>query len=203
MSGQWSAVFTAVVGVVGTLGAALLTQQRADRTKQMELEAADAVRREERRHAQEVLQAERAEQKAQALVDLRRSCYIALNTASRQYLTAQVNLLHALRAGTGIEPCLQQLEACRLAQRDSFAQAEMVVPDAVLAAATAAGHRLNAGYGQLQRITAATPHDQEELDAFAAGIDESWHQLALMQQQMRHTLGIDTAPPDQDTTSTA
>lgn len=191
MSGGWSALVVAIVGVVGTLGAALLTQSRADRTKRMELEAAQEQRREERQQAEALRQAERSEQKAQALFDLLRSCYISLNTASRQYMTAQVNLLHALQTGTGVELCLEQLEASRIAQRDSYAQAEMVVPDDVLAAATAAGHRLNAGYGLLKRISATTPYEQQELNAFAAGVDESWSQLAVMQQRMRQALGIE------------
>ncbi|MFF4361211.1 hypothetical protein [Streptomyces sp. NPDC001604] len=193
MSEGWSALVVAIVGVAGTLGAALLTQSRADRTKRMELDAAQAQRREEHRQAEALRQAERSEQKAQALFDLLRSCYISLNTASRQYMTAQVNLLHALQTGTRIDLCLEQLEASRIAQRDSYAEAEMVVPDGVLAAATAAGHRLNAGYGLLKRISATTPYDQQELSAFAAGVDESWSQLAAMQQQMRQSLGIESS----------
>ncbi|MER6529075.1 hypothetical protein [Streptomyces sp. NPDC001508] len=190
MGEGWSALVVALVGVGGTLGAALLTQSRADRTKRMELEAAHAQRREELRHAEELRQAERAEQKAQALVELLRSCYTSLNTASRQYMTVQVNLLHALRNDTGVGLCLEQLEAGRAAQRDSYAQAEMVVPDEVLAAATAAGHRLNSGYALLKRVSATTPYDQEELSAFAAGVDDSWRQLALMQHRMRQDLGV-------------
>lgn len=192
VSGDWSAVVAAVVGVVGTLGAAFVTQSRADRTRRMELEAAHAQRREERRHAEELLRAERAEQKAQSLMDLHRSCYISLNTSMRQYMTAQVNLLHALQEGIGVDLCLEQLEACRIAQRDSFAEAEMVVPDEVLTAATAAGHRLNTGYGLLKRVSVTSPCDQEELNAFAAGVDEAWGQLSLMQKRMRQALGIES-----------
>ncbi|WP_234544120.1 hypothetical protein [Streptomyces shenzhenensis] len=193
MSGEWSALFVALVGVGGTLGAAILTQSRADRTKRMEIEAVLAQSREERRHAEELRQAERSEQKTQALVELRRSCYVSLNTASRQYMTAQVNLLHALQTGSGVDLCLEQLEASRTAQRDSYAEAEMVVPDEVLAAAAAAGHRLNAGYGQLKRMSATAPYDQEELSAFAADINDCWSQLAVMQQRMRLDLGVDSS----------
>ncbi|MFJ9249020.1 hypothetical protein [Streptomyces sp. NPDC101776] len=82
----------------------------------MELEAADARRHAQRRHAQQLQQAKRSESKAPPLVDPRRSCRIALNTASRQYLTAQGTPVHSLRAGTGIQSCPEQLEACRIAQ---------------------------------------------------------------------------------------
>ncbi|MGJ3560287.1 hypothetical protein ACR6C2_24330 [Streptomyces sp. INA 01156] len=49
------------MGVVGTLGAALLTQNRADRTKRLELQAAAEQQREERRHAEALLQTEQAQ----------------------------------------------------------------------------------------------------------------------------------------------
>lgn len=66
----------------------------------------------------------------------------------------------------------------------------MALPDEVLAAATAAGHRLNAGYGLLKRISATAPYEQEELTSFAAGVDDGWNQLAVMQERMRQTLGV-------------
>ncbi|MEV7387835.1 MULTISPECIES: hypothetical protein [unclassified Streptomyces] len=44
-------------------------------------------------------------------------------------MTAQVDLLHALQTGAGVGLCLEQLEAGRTAQRASYAEAEMMVPD--------------------------------------------------------------------------
>ncbi|MGW7426345.1 hypothetical protein ACWGJB_41255 [Streptomyces sp. NPDC054813] len=69
------------------------------------------------------------------------------------------------RRGSGIDLCPELLEAGRIAQRDGYAEAEMVVPDDVLAAATS---------------------------AFAAGVEESWSQLAVMQEQMRQALGVES-----------
>ncbi|MEU6578290.1 hypothetical protein [Streptomyces sp. NPDC046805] len=182
----------ALVGVVGTLGASLLTQSRADRTKRMEMEAAAVQRREERSHAEALLEAERARNRAEESIALHRACYITLNTAARQYLTAQVDFMHALRSETGIETALEQLEARRTTLRESYAEAQMIVPLQVMAGAGAASRRLNAGYGRLKQIAASTPYNQEDLDTFEAGVEHSWALLSEMRQQMRFDLEVDT-----------
>ncbi len=194
MGAGWTALLVAVVGVVGTLGASLLTQSRADRTKRMEMEAAAEQRREERDHAEALLQAERARNRAEESIALRRACYITLNTTARQYLTAQVDFMHALRNGTGIEAALEQLEARRTTLRESYAEAQMIVPLQVMAVAGATSRRLNAGYGRLKQIAASTPYNQEDLDTFETGIEQSWALLSEMRQQMRFDLGVDTEP---------
>jgi chromosome segregation ATPase len=190
----WTALLVAVVGVVGTLGASLLTQSRADRTKRMEMEAAAEQRREERDHAEALLEADRARNRAEESIALRRACYITLNTAARQYLTAQVDFMHALRNGTGIEAALEQLEARRTTLRESYAEAQMIVPQQVMAVAGAASRRLNAGYGRLKQIAASTSYDQEDLNTFEASVEQSWALLSQMRQRMRSDLGVDTEP---------
>ncbi|MBT2448248.1 hypothetical protein J7F03_14405 [Streptomyces sp. ISL-43] len=194
MGAGWTALLVAVVGVVGTLGASLLTQSRADRTKRMEMEAAAEQRREERDHAEALLEAERARSRAEESIALRRACYITLNTAARQYLTAQVDVMHALRNGTGIEAALEQLEARRTTLRESYAEAQMIVPLQVMAGAGAASRRLNAGYGRLKQIAASTPYNQEDVNTFEASVEQSWTLLSEMRQQMRFDLGVDTEP---------
>ena len=194
MGAGWTALLVAVVGVVGTLGASLLTQRRADRTKRMEMQAAAEQRREERDHAEAMLETERARHRAEESIALRRTCYIMLNTAARQYLTAQVDFMHALRNDAGVEAALEQLEARRTTLRESYAEAQMIVPRQVMAGAGAASRRLNAGYGRLKQIAASTPYNQENLNTFEAGVEQSRALLSEMRQQMRFDLGVDTEP---------
>jgi hypothetical protein len=195
MGAGWTALIVAVVGVAGTLGASLLTQIRADRTKRMELEAAAAQRREERDHAEALQEAERDRARAEQSVLMRRTCYVSLNTAARQYLTAQVDVLHALRNDTGIAGALEQLEIRRTAMRESYAEAQMIAPRAVMGVAGAASRRLNAAYGELKRIASTAQCPAEDLDAFEADIDRSWAHLSEMRQEMRSDLGVDEDPP--------
>ncbi|MFF8323016.1 hypothetical protein ACF06V_38475 [Streptomyces bobili] len=182
----------AVVGVVGTLGASLLTQSRADRNKRMEMQAAAEQRREERDHAEAMLETERARHRAEESIALRRACYITLNTAVRQYLTAQVDSVHALRNETGVEAALEKLEARRTTLRESYAEAQMIVPLKVMEGAGAASRRLNAGYGLLKQIAANAPYNQEDLDTFEAGVEQSRALLSELRQQMRFDLEVDT-----------
>lgn len=193
MGAGGTALLVAVVGVAGTLGAALLTQIRADRTKRMELQSAATQRREERDHAEALRAAERTERRTEADEVLKRSCYIALNTASRQYLTAQVDLLYALRKRTGAEAAMEGLETRRVVHRESYAEAQMIVPAAVLVGAGAASRRLNAAYGELKRIAASSVPTSEDLSRFEDGVDGAWSLLAHMRQLMRDDLGVDAA----------
>ncbi|WP_371582294.1 hypothetical protein [Streptomyces sp. NBC_01314] len=191
MGDAWVALMVASVGVVGTLGAALLTQSRADRTKRLELEALARQQREEREHAERVRQAELSAARGRELLDLRRACCIALNTAARQYQTAQVNLWHALKEGTGVDACLQQLDERRSAHRESYAEAQMIVPTAVLASAGAVSRRLNTGYGTLKKALAGPSVDSPALDAFEPELRTAWTLLSDMRHTMRRDLGVD------------
>ncbi|MEU5284886.1 hypothetical protein N7925_03410 [Streptomyces sp. CA-278952] len=191
MAETWIALAVAVVGVAGTLGAAQLTQSRADRTKRLELQTLTQQQREDRDHAERVRQVEAEEAQRRELTTQRRACYITLNTASRQYQTAEINYMYALRTGIDTQTCLEQMEARRTAHRDSYAEAQMIVPSAVLAAASAASRQLNRGYGTLKQIAASRPLDEAALDEFAAEVETVWILLSQMRHAMRQDLGVD------------
>ncbi|MEU7060379.1 hypothetical protein [Streptomyces sp. NPDC046197] len=192
MDASWTGLLIAMVGVAGTLGAALLTQNRADRTKRMELQAAAEQRREERGHAQELLRAEQARQRQREGLERRRTCYITLNTASRQYLTAMTNYLHALQRSEDVATSLENLEADRLAYRDSYAESQMIVPDAVLRASSTAKTRLNAAYGKLRKYGAAPSTYTQELANLEGELHkEVWPCLGALKRSMRADLGVD------------
>ncbi|MFD4030966.1 hypothetical protein ACFWVP_10620 [Streptomyces sp. NPDC058637] len=192
MGSNWVGLLIAVVGVAGTLGAALLTQNRADRTKRMELQAAAEQRREERGHAEALLQAEQARQWQGESLERRRTCYIALNTASRQYVTEMTNYVHALRGRQDVDAALNNLEVARLGFRDSYAESQMVFPDAVLRAASAAKTALNTAYGTLRKYGAEPSTYAEELAALEDAFHEQvWPHLGALKQSMRADLGID------------
>ncbi|WP_225799636.1 hypothetical protein [Streptomyces sp. NK15101] len=191
MGGSLTALLIAVVGVAGTLGAAVLTQNRADRTKRMELLAAAEQRREERDHAEALRLAELERQRQSESLERRRACYITLNTASRQYVTAMTNHLHALRRGEDAVTSLEKLEAARAAYRDSYAESQMIVPDPVARASSAAKTRLNDAYRALKEYAGEPVTYAGEL----AAMDDELHQdvwpcLGAMKRAMRTDLGI-------------
>ncbi|MFE9825346.1 hypothetical protein ACFYSH_24980 [Streptomyces sp. NPDC005791] len=192
MSASWAGLLIAMVGVAGTLGAALLTQNRADRTKRMELQAAAEQRREERGHTEELLQAEQTRQRQSESLERRRACCITLNTTSRQYLTEMTNYLYAVKDDQDVDTALKNLEASRLAYRDSYAESQMILPDAVLRSAGAAKGRLNAAYGTLKKYGAAPHVYTVELSDLENELHAAvWPYLGALRQAMRADLGID------------
>ncbi|MFC7840499.1 hypothetical protein [Streptomyces sp. NPDC057382] len=194
MGGSWAGLVVAVVGVVGTLGAALLTQNRADRTKRLELRAAAEQRREERQHAEALLQAEQAQVRQREGLELRRRCYTELNTASRQFLTTMNSYLHALRHDGDVDAALAELEAVRLAYRDRYSEAQMIAPRPVLNACGVAKHRLNGAYRKIKQQAPALSGAAAELQALEDELHEQvWPCVGAQKDAMRADLGVEDA----------
>lgn len=195
VGGGWAGLVVAVVGVVGTLGAALLTQNRADRTKRLELEAAAEQRREERQHAEALLRAEQAQVRQRESLELRRRCYVELNTASRQFLTTMNSYLHALRHDGDADAALAELEASRAAYRDRYSEAQMIAPRPVLRACGVAKDRLNAAYGKIKQQAPALSGSAAGLQALEDELHQQvWPCVGAQKDAMRADLGVDDSP---------
>ncbi|GAA2115616.1 hypothetical protein GCM10009759_60660 [Kitasatospora saccharophila] len=187
-----AAVIAAVVGVLGTLASALLTQRRSD-----------AARREERELAERSRRADREEARNTAARTELRACYVALNTAARQYLTALNDHAHALRREQPSSIAeTAAVEAARTEYRQRYAEAQMTVPDAVLAEISRANRRLGALYGALARNAHGTARPGDDLASCFAAVDAAWDGLAVLRHAMRADLGIteaaDGADPAED-----
>jgi hypothetical protein len=170
-AGSATAPAVAVVGVVGTLLSALLTQRAADRGRQRELERAERLR-ERRREREE-----------------RRGCYVALNTASRQYLAALTDQLHSLSRTEDSGHVRRRLIEARDLHRDVHAEAQMRMPERVLDVAGEVSHGLGAVYGRLRRLDDGVPRPDDSPAAAQADIDALWGLLRAMRREMRADLG--------------
>ncbi|WP_329383759.1 hypothetical protein [Streptomyces sp. NBC_01716] len=165
------APIAAVVGVVGTLLSALLTQRAAERGRRGEQERAERVQ----------ARAREAEE--------RRTCCVALNTASRQYLAALTDQLHALMRREDSRAVAQRLTEARDLHRDVYAEAQMRLRDPVLALAGEVTHALGALYGELRRLNDGVPRPGDSLDAAQWEIDALWEGLRGLRRGMRADLG--------------
>lgn len=130
----------AVVGVVGTVSAAALTQLAALRGKRIDAEIQRLQRKDER---QEAVSLATQEQK-QAL-------YAELNTAARHYRTIVRDHLADLRRDS-TTPIPEQLEPARSTYRDLFSKAQMVLPEPALAVAVVLNDCLGQGYSALRAL---------------------------------------------------
>jgi hypothetical protein len=167
------------VGIIGTLTSGLLTQRSANNSKLRELERADQQRRDER-----------AYQTEQALTESRRACYVALNIAARLYQTALTNYLVAIRSGAVTDEIRTDVDEMRRDHRARHAEAQMLVPDAVLVAAGTVNSHLSNLYGVLRRIDIGEPEQGETIESAAEMRRGTWGVLSAMRTIMRRDLGI-------------
>jgi type II secretory pathway pseudopilin PulG len=173
------ALLIAVIGVSGTLAATWLTQWSNDRTRGRELA-----------HAEQQRRAAHDEQAHLAMLTARRTAYVALNAAARQYLTALRNRAHAWESTTGSNRGADLLEEQRASYRNCYAEAQMIVPDAVLTAARAANAELNQIYGTLRRLEQGSARDGDSLASVRSRVETARALLHGLRDAMRADLKV-------------
>ncbi|MFJ9941731.1 hypothetical protein [Streptomyces erythrochromogenes] len=166
------AMVIAAVGVVGTLGGALLTQRGAERAKRREMELL------------------RGHEEIRDYLTLRRTCYADLNRDARQFTTALNRHLHVMRDRSVEDADRALLDEAKNAQRDRYSEAQMIAPDAVLAAASAVNHALSGVYGQVKRLERGDPEEGGTMADVSAAQQEIWALLREMRAAMRADLGV-------------
>jgi len=191
VSGDGPALAIAAIGVVGTLASAVVTQWIATRTRREDLQ--------EERHRQQV---EQAQSSTQTSLKERQACYVALNSATRQYVTAINQHLHHLQLGAITYGQLHELDHAKGEHRDRYSEAQMIVGDRVLRAASEANQALSSAYGVARRLERDRGESGEALEAALADVDNLWALVGGMRAVMREDLGV-SAEPSSGTASVA
>lgn len=180
MDAAWAGLLAAVVGVGGTLGSAWLTQRRSD-----------AARREEWERLERSRLADLADQRAQERLAARRAAYTAFNAASRHYLACLNDHAHALRSGTAdSHKSLDAVETARTEFRQRYAEAQMIVSDAVLTEVRRAHTCLGKVYGILARLSRGAAEDGDDIATARDSIKECWQVLSRARATMRADLKV-------------
>ncbi|MFC3996283.1 hypothetical protein ACFOVU_10180 [Nocardiopsis sediminis] len=165
----------AIIGLVTTF----MTQFFAGRHQTREFDRADRVRREERQVEEE-----------RARDEQKRADYIALNTASRDFLTALTDLLHAVERTESRQEEREALERARGVHRSRYAEAQLRVPDAVLETASSVNRRLMSLFGMVKRLDNGRAHDGDTFETAQPRIQEIWGLLSKLRREMRIDLGV-------------
>ncbi|MFD6023421.1 hypothetical protein [Streptomyces griseoluteus] len=184
MSSSISQILVAILGIGGTLASALLTQRSANRARDRELQ-----------HARQLQADEREYVTRQSELEARRTCYAALNAGTRDFINVMTKLVHALERDEVTEELRSELDRSRRDHRLRHAEAQMVLPDAVMAAASTANRHFGDLYGLLVRLDRGTTEPGENVEAARESMSRLWDSLWRMRHVMRVDLGI--TPPDQ------
>ncbi|WP_345553926.1 hypothetical protein [Streptomyces lannensis] len=168
----------AVAGVAGTLGGSWLTQRASEGAKRREI----ALVRDHEEIRENLL--------------LRRTCYVELNRDARQFTTALSQFLHAMQERRVEEPDREKLDEEKRAHRDTYSQAQMIVPDDVLVPASEVNKALNRVYGQVKRLEREEPEPGETMAAAFQTQAEVWELLRTLRTVMRRDLGVAAVSDD-------
>ncbi|WP_369197037.1 hypothetical protein [Streptomyces djakartensis] len=168
MTAAVTAMITAVVGVLGTLLAPVLSQRLTARQRDEETRTA-----EERRRFEE-----------------RRDAYTAMNRASRQFHTLLKDALHRLRDGVYGDAERERLEEARRDHRDRYAEAQMIVPERILAASRSVNEVLAGIDAAVKRLDRDVARDGESAQRALRDLKDAEPRLSVMRTLMREDLGI-------------
>jgi hypothetical protein len=182
MSAEVLALVIAIVGVLGTLASALLTQTLSLRAKRLEIDEQRRQRLEQRNE----------ERQRRDFKDRRDSC-TALNMEGRRFRQALKNYLFEGEEKRGAE-----LDAARQAFTNRYGEAQMILSDTVLKFAGVASGRLAEAYGKVKATQQSGsvqiwPSDRERLESFLN------REVASSLRQLRYAMRRDLGVADTDT----
>ncbi|MET7909783.1 hypothetical protein ABZS98_16145 [Streptomyces avermitilis] len=180
MSGNLTAAFVAVIGILGTLAAPITTQRSAARAKKQEFDLQRQGRAEERAHEDQ--RAELAE---------KRALYAALNQAVRTFRAAvELYVQDLLDQAASPGPALDVLDEPRRAYQIEYARAQMLLPEHPMIITSEINRSFNSAYRVLAQL-------QKNYDADKAAELQQWLYDGLSEaawvhrQVLRHDLGVD------------
>ncbi|WP_326689356.1 MULTISPECIES: hypothetical protein [unclassified Streptomyces] len=169
MTAVIAAMITAIVGVLGTLFAPLISHRMATRQRAEDREETERIR----------------------LFEERRAAYTAMNRASRRFSTLLKDALHRLRDGVYADQERTALEEARLDYRERYAEAQMIVPERILEASRAVNQVLAKVDATVKRLDRNLARDGEDADSVRRTLTADGDPLlAAMRQLMREDLGI-------------
>ncbi|MFE7778208.1 hypothetical protein ACFU5O_30790 [Streptomyces sp. NPDC057445] len=182
MSTGMVTILVAAVGVMGTLLAPITTAWVGARGRLQEFEL-----------QQRAETARRRDEDAQQELERRRDTYVALNASARRWRIRMMEDLHALRLGTTPD-ANGATEAARNEFLDTYAQAQMLVPDSVLKPSQSVRVALADAKKQIDSFREDTAQSPDQWQELHTGLIKSWDVIMVMQIAMRRDLGITTIP---------
>ncbi|MFJ1669449.1 hypothetical protein ACIOK4_24200 [Streptomyces bottropensis] len=183
MTPSTSSLIVAVVGVLGTLLSGVLAYRSALRSKSMELDHAERQRRDERS----------ATDRREAMNE-RKASYTAFNQHLRHFHQVLSRHYLALEAGQASPEQTQERDESRRNLRNVYAEAQMVVPDEVLAVGGKLVHQLHRVHALLAQHEQQTSTADESLEDIKERLEKASEGLYEVRQTMRKDLGITELP---------
>ena len=175
------AIIVAALGVLGTFFSPLVASLVSLRSRRQEFDFGRREKDDEQRRSD----------RRDAFVE-RRSCYISLNRAAREYQAAMRVRSHAIDvSGSNPRRATEELlTETRQEYRLRYAESQMIISDEVLSLARSVNGILAEAYGMLRRIEEGSPAAGETPAAVRTTLDTALGPLRELRAQMRADLGV-------------
>jgi hypothetical protein len=170
MSAGFGALVLALVGVLGTLSASIVTQVLSARNQSRAFDF--QARREQ----------ELGEQST------KRSCYIAMFANSRRYRIELMNYLYAVRAKAVDDAARADLEEARRAYSTSVAETELTAGAEVIATIKSIDRVLSPSFARIKMLERDDPQSSSSFEEIQTTLGTFWDLWPGMQHAMRREL---------------
>lgn len=173
------AIIIAIVGVLGTLGAAIIGQLLSARARREDFEIQRSRQQEDYIH-----------QRQEAELANKRSSYIAIIASSRTYRIELMNYLYMVKHETVDSTARSDLHEARRIWLANFSEVQIVATLQVLSTIEPVGTGLAKAYRATKHLEAGEPGPDEsfeEIDRYLSGLWDHW---GNMREAMRRDLGV-------------
>jgi hypothetical protein len=179
MNTNTSALIIAIVGVIGTLAASIVSQVLSARARGRELELQRLQRHDEYDREQR-----------QSVLANKRSCYITMISATRRYRLELMSYLYAIHRQTVDKGATDRLEEARLAFNTSLAETQLTGTLPVVEALEPIRVGLAESYTAIRDFEQEAPESDGKFEEIRAQLFKLWDQWPGLHTTMRHDLGV-------------
>jgi hypothetical protein len=179
MNATISALIIAIVGVLGTLSAAIVSQILSARARREEVKL---------QSSQQESQYKREQQ--QKVLEDKRRCYITMITAARRYRLELMSYLYLVNRRAVDNDAALKLEEARLAFNTSIAEAQLTGTKPVRDALEPIRKGMSGSYASIKDLENNSPELNSSFAEIRAYLLELWDEWPRLHETMRDDLGV-------------
>jgi hypothetical protein len=179
MDASATALIVAIVGVIGTLVAPIVSQRLSALSRREEFEQQRIQRHDEYEH-----------QRQEKELAIRRACYIAVIAGARRYRLELMRYLHSVNEDAVDDAGRERLEEARLAFNAGLAEMQLTASGPVLEALGPIRQGMSGGYTAIKDLERGEPEPEGSFEEIKAFLLELWDAWPPAHAAMRADLGV-------------
>lgn len=180
MNAGITALIIAIVGVIGTLVAPIVSQRLSAHARREEFDI-------QRSHRQD----EYVREQQEKVLANKRSCYVTMISAARRYRLELMSYLHAVNQGSVDNNARDRLEEARLVFNTSLAETQLTGTASVIEALEPIRKGMSVSYADIKNIEEQhAPESNSSFNEIRVFLLKLWDEWPQLYTAMREDLGV-------------